>query len=394
MVIRRGLNVLNGRREMMNKKVAFGIVMMVLVAVSARAQTAGQTSSGNSGSWTVGADFVPASMVKLSGVGGNAGSVKTGQGEKSFNVPLTKDPFLGVHFGYKPNSGLGGEFRYSQFGGHGETNGSVAQTDGTLMLWGANDTPHIVSTAPILNGPVAYTLKSSVKVSRMDFLGNYNLALPKGWLSAFGGVARLSVEGTEEITRSQRFLLYARLPNGNLDTRGIREDYAYSSATSVKATLMGLTGGVEGEYCVFSHLVIHGRVALATFPWGKGNTKDGGKFTATKDIYLVDVASGLTATPVATLAHLNLPGASYEGSDKHTQTTTAFDGQVGLKWRTKFGKASLDIGGALTRLSLSNMLGAPDYMIHDGFAPWAGMFMPQPRNVKMMAPMLTIGVWF
>ena len=365
-----------------------GVVLVALMAGNVQAQTSQPPPVIHS--WTIGADVAPGGMVKLKGIGQSVGSIRSGQGEKSLDIPQTNDPFVGVHFGLKPSKGMGFEVRYMGFGGHGDSAGSVAQTDGTLMLWGANDTPHIVSTAPKLDGAVGYTLQSSVKFSRIDFLGNYNFTGPRGWLSAFGGVPILRIEATEGVTRSQGFLLYARLPNGTLDTRGIREDYAYSSSATSKARLFGLTGGVEGEYCLVSSLIVHGRVALAIFPWGSAEMA--GRFTADKDIYLVNVSGGLTAAPTQTLAHLKLPGANYEASVK--QTVKAFDGTIGLKWRIKGKSASLDIGGAITGLSLSNLPTGPSYAISDGFAPGNGKFAPRAGRISMMAPMMTIGVWF
>ena len=77
-----------------------------------------------------------------------------------------------------------------------------------------------------------------------------------------------------------------------------------------KATIFGIAGGVEGEYCLMSDLS-RSRGSNQAGSISVGSTKLGGQFSATKDVYLVNVADGVSATPIQTLAHLNLANILY-----------------------------------------------------------------------------------
>ena len=366
------------------------VVVFTLVLVVSNLAQAQQTQPAPVNSWVVGTDLAPASWVKADGMLQPFGNIRSASGDKPL-ADQEKDVLATVFVGYKPLNWFGGEVRFQKFGTHGQLDGSVGQTRGMLMVWGADATPKIISTAPVLNGLVAYNLKSSTKLSRIDILGNYSFALTRGWVSAFAGVPILKMESTEDVARSQGFLLYARLPNGTLDTKGVREDYIFSSMAASKATIFGIAGGVEGEYCLVSDLVLEGRIGLAVFPWG--STKLGGQFSATKDVYLVNVADGVSATPIQTLAHLNLANILYVESAK--ETVTAVEAKLGFKWRVKVGeRASLNLGMAISRSSLSNVPIVAGYVVGDPYAVGNGKFSPRTANILMWAPTLTVGLWF
>ncbi len=374
----------------MKKVVWVAMVLMVVMAIDAQAQVPPQPAPVNS--WVVGADISPGGWVKGDWIS-SPGTIRSATGDAPVTVDQQKDMWLNLFGGYKPLGKFGGEVRFSKFGMHGMADGSVAQTVGTLSIWGPDDTPKIVSSAPVLNGPVAYTLKSSVKISRVDLLGNYNKGFPRGWFSAFGGVPILRVESMEGIARSQSFLLYARLPNGTLDTKGNREDYSYSSLATTKGTLYGLAGGIESEYCLTSRFVLEGRFGVAVFPWGSANLD--GQFSAAKDIYLVNVAGGVTAAPTQTIAKLNWAPNAAPYSEAVKQTVTAVDVKAGVKWRVGVGKrASLNLGAGISGSFLRNLPLAPAYIIKDPLAVGAGKFNSRTVNISTWAPVITIGVWF
>ena len=376
------------------KFVIIVVFVLVLGANSTWAQAQPtQTQPIPVNSWVVGADVAPASWVKSDGVLQPFGMTASMVGNHHPMVGEEKDAWATVFVGYKPLGWFGGEVRFQKFGAHSRRDGPVDQTEGTPIVWGVDPMPHIVSTAPILNGPVGYDMKSSAKFSRIDILGNYSKEFQRGWVLAFAGVPILKVEGTENVARTQSFLLYARLPNSQLDTKGNREDYTFTSTSTATATMFGVAGGVEGEYCIVSSLVAEGRIDLATFPWG--STKLGGQFLANKNVYLVNVAGGVNATPVSTLAHLNLAPGVPLYSEAVRQGVTAIDIRIGLKWRVKVGeRASLHLGMAISRSTLNSVAVTPGYLIKDPLAVGSGKFGSRVADMSVWAPTLTVGMWF
>jgi hypothetical protein len=365
-------------------------MIMAVSATSAAAQQAPQAPSDNS--WVAGVDVAPGSWVKTTSLTRPFGAIRSASGDKSLGVEEKKDPWASAFLGYKPFGAFGGEVRGQKFGASGEAIGAVPYADGKLVLWGVDGTPKITSTAPVLLGPMGYTLKSSAKVSRVDLLGNYSWWLPRGWVSGFGGVSVLRVKSIEDVTRAQKVLLSTLNPDRSVSTIGIREDYNYLSVASSKSTLYGLGGGVEGEYCLIGGLVLDGRVAVTFFPWGK--TKVNGQFSATKDIYLVAVAGGVNATPTSTLAHLNWAPTAMPYAEAVKGTVTALDVKFGLKWRFGVGRSSLDVGLGVARSSLSKLPVTPGYMIDNPFAVGYGKWGARTAKVAAWAPVLRIGMSF
>lgn len=376
----------------MRKVILLGVVLLVLGANNVWAQ-AQQSPPKTVNAWVVGGDYTPAGLVRGNGLQQPFGTIHSSGGDKVLTVDQQKDPWVNLFGGYKPLGHLGFEVRFQKLGTHGTAEGSVGQTEGTLDLWGKNDTPGIFSSAPVLNGPLVYTVGSSMNISSGEVLVNYSRGFPGGWVSGFGGLAVLRMESTEDVTRAQKFLLYTLNPNRSLSSQGIREDYNYSSIAASTAKLLGPTGGIEGELCIFRSLFVEGRVGVAMFPWG--STKLNGQFSATKDIYLVNVAGGVNATPIQTIDHKNWAPNALPYNESFKQSVTAIDAKVGIKWRVKVGrKASLNLGMAIARSSLNNMPITPGYVIKDPFAVGNGRFGPRTANMSVWAPMFTAAVWF
>jgi len=373
----------------MKKAVWAGVVLMVVMAIDVQAQVSPQPAPVNS--WIVGANISPGGWVKGDWVS-SPGTIRSATGAVPVTVDQQKDMWLNLFGGFKPLGKFGGEVRFQSFGVTGEAAGSIAQTEGELILFGQNDTPKIVSSAPVLNGPVAFNVRSSVKISRVDLLANRSWRFSRGWLSAFAGMPILRLENLEEISRAQSFLLYARLPNGNLDTKGYREDYSFFSAATAKGTMFGLTGGVEGERCIIERLVLEGRVGVGVLPWGDADLY--GQFATVKGIYLVNVSGGLEAAPVQTIAHLDWTPDVRPFLGKSQSTITTVDWKAAVKWRLVGKQASLHLGAGLSGSFLRNLPLPSAYVIRDPLALGAGRFSSRTMNVSIWAPMLTIDVWF
>lgn len=369
--------------------VVSAVLVMVLTAGVAKAQQAPVKVNN----WVIGGDFAPAGLVKTDGLIQPIGSIHSSSGDKIVGDDAKANSFVQAFIGRKPVNGFGGEVRFYRFGSSNDLNSSVAQTDGQIKTWGPDATPKIVSSAPVLYGPVGYSQKSSAKVTRFDALLNYTVGLSEGTFSFFAGVPVLRVESSEDLARSQNFLLYTLNSDRSISAQAIREDYNYSSMATAKSTHFGLTGGIEGEYCLFSRLSIDGRLAVATFPWGSG-TKADGLFKATKDIYLTASSGGVNGTPTQTLAHLNWAPTAMPYAETVKKTTTAIDMKVGLKLRVRVSNSVLNIGLSVARSSLSNAPTAPGYVISDPYAVGRGVFKPRTTNMSVWSPMLSVGIWF
>ncbi len=376
------------------KKTTFVFAILALVFTARVAQAQSQQPIPPVNSTVVGVDFAPGQWVHAKGLLMPVGSIHSSSGDKVVGGGTKNDPWIVAYVGHKPLKHFGGEVRFMNFGAHGDSSGTVTQTEGSISTWGVNATPKIVSSAPILNGSVDYTQKSSVKISRFDLLVNYTFELPAGWISVFGGVPILRVESSEELTRTQGFLLYTLNPDRSVSKDAIREDYIYSSTAGMKSTHIGLTGGIEGAHCLVGPLSIEGRIAFATFPWGSGANLSG-QFKANKDVYLVAAAGGVAGTPTQTLAHLNLAPASMAYSEKAKGTITAVDLKAGLKWLINVGDhQSLYLGASISRSSLNNLPMSAGYAISDPYAVGSGSFKSRTTNVSVWAPMLTVSMWF
>ncbi len=365
----------------MNKIIGIVVVLVAFMAGIAQAQQSPKPVN----SWVFGVDFAPGGWVHSDGLQpfGSAAGDKLVADQK-------KDPLVTGFIGYKPLGNFGGEFRTTRFG----TSGQLAGSADTVMVWGVDVNPLIVSSAPYARSQRGYSTSTSSSFQRMDFVVNRNWGFDGGWASVFGGLAVASVSSSEEISQEQKFLLYAKLPNGQIDPRGNREDYSWKSATSSNYRGVGPMFGVEGEYCIIGGVVIEGRVAMAILPWG--SAKIAGQFGSTKNVYLVNVAGGVNATPIQTLAsYPNWAADARPYNETVRQRVTALDTKVGIKWQTKVGKkASLNLGMAISRSAINNVSFTPTYVIKDPYAVGSGKYNSRTMKMSMWAPVITIGVWF
>lgn len=364
----------------------FVVIALALMASIAQAQTQ-QSASPQFSSWVIGVDFAPAGLVHSKNVVQPIGTLNG----KPFGAEGKNDPWVVGYVAYRPLAKFGGEFNFSKFGTHGNSDGSIGQDEGRLPTWGVDATPKIVqslSSPPVLYGPVGYSQKASTKIWRADFLGNYTFDLPEGSATLFVGPSVLSMKSSEDLTRSQNFLLYTLYQDRTVSSVAIKEIYSYSSMSTSSSTLYGLLGGVGFDYCITSKLSVDGRAALGYYPWG--STKVDGQFKATKDISLVAASGGVNANPTQTIAHLNWAPTAMPYAETVKKTVTAIDMRAGLKWR--IGVAN--IGLAISRSSLSNMTTTAGYVIANPYAVGYGKFSSRTASMSVWSPVLTVGFWF